>query len=76
MRGRFEAEVVAWRRAEEIREFVAAIRTAVGDAHGSIEPESDLGKGLEWAELASLAVCPDPIRLCGTALDSFESFLA
>jgi len=43
-------DAALWKQVHRVREYVAAIRTGAAERGQSIEPSSDIGQWLEWAE--------------------------
>jgi len=48
-----EREVAAWRKSQEIRAYVTAMKKAAIQKHGRLDPDSELGRRLTWASRAN-----------------------
>ena len=53
-----EQEVIAWRQSEDIRAYIAAVKSTAIRKHGRINPESGLGRWLTWANQQADRVDP------------------
>lgn len=51
-------QVVAWRRSQEVRAYLGAVRKAANDRWGSIDAGSELDEWLRWAETVADSIDP------------------